>query len=281
MEVTNDLRRNRIGSGWAGLRGDRPAQDEPAGIELMTVKFYVGLHQPSDVRHFERACVSIHRLGTRRKPLGAPILLDSGAFTTILAHGGYPEPVSDYAAKVRRLFDIAEIDAAVAQDFMCEAHMLERTGLSIPDHQRLTIERYDALVAERLPVAIMPVLQGYAPLEYRDHLEAYGDRLGQGAWVGVGSVCKRNGSPGDVVGVLAIIKQARPDLRLHGFGLKSTALLHPGVRDLLFSADSMAWSYAARKQGRNGNDWREAQRFSDRVSDITQAPFQPWQIPLL
>lgn len=34
MEVTNDLRRNRIGSGWAGLRGDRASQDEPAGFEL-------------------------------------------------------------------------------------------------------------------------------------------------------------------------------------------------------------------------------------------------------
>lgn len=29
----------------------------------------------------------------------------------------------------------------------------------------------------------------------------------------------------------------------------------------LHSADSMAWSFAARRQGRNANDWREAMRW--------------------
>jgi hypothetical protein len=28
----------------------------------------------------------------------------------------------------------------------------------------------------------------------------------------------------------------------------------------------MAWSYAARKQGRNANDWREAARFVGRIA---------------
>jgi hypothetical protein len=41
------------------------------------------------------------------------------------------------------------------------------------------------------------------------------------------------------------IKNERPDLRLHGFGLKTTALADPLVRSMLWSADSMAWSFAA------------------------------------
>ena len=86
-----------------------------------------------------------------------------------------------------------------------------------------------------------------------------------GAWVGVGSVCKRNGSPDQVAAVLMAVKQARPDLLLHGFGLKTTALAHPFVRSMLHSADSMAWSFAARKQGRNANDWREAVRWTDAI----------------
>ena len=42
-------------------------------------------------------------------------------------------------------------------------------------------------------VYIMPVLQGYKPEEYIEHLNMYGSRPSLGAWVGVGSVCKRNG----------------------------------------------------------------------------------------
>ncbi|MGL5060785.1 MAG: DUF7221 family queuine tRNA-ribosyltransferase-like protein [Microcoleus sp.] len=60
------------------------------------------------------------------------------------------------------------------------------------------------------------------------------------AWVGVGSVCKRNANAASIEAVLLAIKQARPDLRLHGFGIKKTALQSPIVWDLLYSADSQA-----------------------------------------
>ena len=45
------------------------------------------------------------------------------------------------------------------------------------------------------------------------------------------------------------IKTQRPDLRLHGFGIKFHALQSPTVRELLYSSDSMAWSFAGRKTG--------------------------------
>lgn len=114
----------------------------------------------------------------------------------------------------------------------------------------------------------MPVLQGYDPVDYVEHVQQYGDRLKRGMWVGVGSVCKRNGSTGTIEAVLLAIKAARPDLKLHGFGLKTTTLTSDLVRSLLESADSMAWSFAARRQGRNANDWREAQRFADSIAQL-------------
>jgi hypothetical protein len=89
--------------------------------------------------------------------------------------------------------------------------------------------------------------------------------LRPGAWVGVGSVCKRNRKPAEVEAVLRTIKLARPDLQLHGFGVKLTALRSPAVRALLHSADSMAWSFAARARGGDPNDWREAQAWADRI----------------
>ncbi|WP_049808494.1 hypothetical protein ABL850_15685 [Variovorax paradoxus] len=233
------------------------------------MRFFTGLHQPSDARHFDGAFVSVNRLRTRKAPMAVgDWIMDSGAFTEISRHGGYRHDVSSYAAEIRRWAanGSGKLLAAAAQDYMCEPFIVQITGLSVAEHQRLTIERYDALRAEDTAgVYILPVLQGFEPADYVRHVEAYGDRLAHGAWVGVGSVCKRNGSPDQVAAVLMAIKGARPDLLLHGFGLKTTALAHPFVRSMLHSADSMAWSFAARKQGRNANDWREAVQWTNAI----------------
>lgn len=182
------------------------------------MRFFVGLHQPSDAKHFDASFVSVSRLRGRKSdfPVGEWIM-DSGAFSTINAHGGYPYPVEEYAAHINRWKNCGRLLAAVAQDYMCEPAMIEKTGLTIADHQRLTIVRYDALLPLVTGVYIMPVLQGYSPEDYVSHIRQYGDRLAVGAWVGVGSVCKRNGDPRSIEDVLLAIKEERPDLRLHGF----------------------------------------------------------------
>lgn len=247
------------------------------------IKFYVGLHQPADARNFPLACISINRLRGRRKAVECPdVLLDSGAFTELERQGRYRHGVDEYAAEVRRLHEgtIVQITAAVAQDYMCEAWMLAKTGLTIADHQRLTIERYDELLACGIPVPVLPVVQGYSPTDYARHVRDYGDRLTLGMWVGVGSVCKRQGDPRAIVAVLQAIHRERPDLKLHGFGVKRTSLLHPGVREMLYSADSMAWSFAARKQGRNANDWREARSFVSAVNSASSLPQRGWQMEM-
>ena len=213
------------------------------------MKFYVGMHMPSKADKVDRAFVSVNVIAKRKSPF--PVnewIMDSGAFTTIAKHGCYPEPISVYADQIRRWKGNGKLIAAVAQDYMCEDHMLAKTGMNVRQHQFLTIERYDQLLAEDTGVYIMPVLQGYTPQSYLDHLRMYGDRLANGAYVGVGSVCKRNASPSSIVQVLKAIKNERPDLKLHGFCIKTTALRWEEVRDNLESADSMAWSFAARME---------------------------------
>ena len=237
--------------------------------------FYPGLHQPSDARHFTRCCIHIGRLEVRQKPLGCEeVLIDSQAFMKLKLHGHYPESPQAYACKVERAAQLARRVTAVTEDYMCEPFVLARTGLTLADHQRLTIERYDAIRAALEPsIYLMPVLQGYLPGEYADHIRQYGERLSRCAWVGVGSVCKRNSDPAAIRAVLLAIKAERLDLRLHGFGVKITALASPTVRQLLYSADSMAWSYNARRNGRNANSWREAEQFAGRVDGT--APLGP------
>lgn len=258
--------------------------------ENASVKFYVGLHQPADAQHFDLVCISIKRLWRRKKPVACgDVLVDSGAFTELFLHGRYRHGVEEYAAELYRLHTsgVVKIAAAVAQDYMCEPFILSKTGMTIADHQRLTIERYDALITELerlfdgpIPFHVMPVLQGFAPQDYANHVRMYGDRLKPGMWVGVGSVCKRQGDPRSIIAVLQAIAALRPDLLLHGFGVKKTSLLHPGVREMLATADSMAWSFAARKQGRSANDWREAARFVAVINAAANQNFQPWQLEM-
>jgi hypothetical protein len=230
------------------------------------VRFFVGLHQPSDAQHFDAAFVSVVRLRGRKSDFKVrDWILDSGAFSEISQHGDYRVSVEQYAEEIRRWSRVGNMLAAVSQDWMCEPWIVARTGLSVAEHQDRTIRRYDALLACSPGAYVMPVLQGYREADYVDHLRQYGDRLGTGAWVGVGSVCKRNGDPRAIEDVLLAIRVARPDLRLHGFGLKTTALGSGVVVEQLHTADSMAWSFHARKNGRNANDWREAARWAARV----------------
>lgn len=253
--------------------------------------FFIGLHQPSDAHRFAHVCISIRRLWKRVKPiLGCKVLVDSGAFTELDKHGKYMVTVAAYALRLWQLHTrgIVDIAGAVAQDFMCEDFMLEKV-MGIPKdtitpeqrveqirrHQEWSVQRYDELIAELerlfegpVPFPILPVLQGYEPEDYVRHIEMYGDRIRPGMWVGVGSVCKRNGDPKAILAVLSAIKAVRPDIHIHGFGVKKTALKSREITKLLATADSLAWSYHARINGRNGNSWEEAKAFVDQIYAI-------------
>src|SRR4029077_19033321 len=122
---------------------------------------------------------------------------------------------AEYAAQIVRWTEASRAGragrllAAVSQDYMCEPLIVEKTGLSVLRHQQKSIERYDALLGELRKVVcetpILPVLQGYAPSDYARHVEMYGERLDPGAWVGLGSVCKRNGSLSSILDVLGAV----------------------------------------------------------------------------
>ncbi len=211
--------------------------------------------------------VSVNRLRNRKSDF--PVndwILDSGAFSELLQQGHYRSSTQEYASQVLRWSRCGNLLAAVSQDYMCEPFIVARTGLSVQEHQHLTIERYLEIRDSTPGVYILPVLQGYYPSEYLAHLDKYGDALSPGQWVGVGSVCKRNANVDAIEEVLVTIQRARPDLLLHGFGVKTTALSSSIVRNCLHSADSMAWSFAARKHGRDANSWIEAKSFADGIA---------------
>ncbi len=203
--------------------------------------------------------------------------MDRGAFTRVLT-GRWHMDVRRYALYIDDVACNGQLVAAVAQDYMCEPFILNITGLSVSEHQSRTVERYtDLLQWIQSGTYIMPVLQGYAPEEYAQHIEMYGKLLSHGAWVGVGSVCKRNRYPGEVLAVLEAIATVRPDLRLHLFGVKKTALALHSIRNLSYSADSLASSYAARRARFDGdlsmsaNDPMQALQYAREIESLIGA----------
>lgn len=248
------------------------------------MRFYLGTHQPhwlatSDVPLF----VSRRRLAGRRSLPRArvPWALDSGGFTELAMHGRWTVSAAQYAAEARRFRDeIGRMEWAAPQDWMCEPWMLARTGLSVAEHQRRTVDNLLELRALAPDLPWVPVLQGWALTDYLAHVEMY-DRAGVDLraepLAGLGSVCRRQGmaEAERIVRALAAL-----GIRLHGFGFKLAGIAR--CADALASADSMAWSYAARResplpgcQHRNcANCWRYARRWYGRVEAAVSAPRQ-------
>jgi len=170
--------------------------------------------------------------------------LDSGAFTEVTTRGQWTLTPRAYAAQVRRYSDeIGMLAWAAPQDWMCEPFALARTGRTIAGHQFATVANLLELRSAAADLPFVPVLQGWARDDYLRCAELYaaaGIDLAAEPVVGLGSVCRRQ----DTAEAAEIIRSLVP-LRLHGFGVKTTGLRRYGHR--LASADSLAWSYNARR----------------------------------
>jgi len=173
--------------------------------------------------------------------------------------------IAEYVSLIEYWHQHGNLLAIVTQDYMCGQFMLEKTRQTVEVHQRLTVYRYDAiqklLNARGINVYQMPVLQGYQPEEYVEHIRLYGDRLKSGMWVGVGSVRDRNDKPKELEAVFLAIRrelkaQGLEDIKLHGFGLKEKALKHPLVDALVDTTDSMSWEYDAGRKNVRGDKRR-------------------------
>jgi hypothetical protein len=177
----------------------------------------------------------------------APWALDSGGFSELSLHGAWTLSARDYVTEVRRYRDeIGLLEWAAPQDWMCEPTMLARTGLDVAEHQRRTIANLLELRAMAPDLPFVPVLQGWSVGDYWRHVEAYeaaGVVLVDEPLVGLGTVCRRQHMASAAALVASL---AAEGLRLHGFGFKRTGLV--AVGDGLASADSLAWSYHARRE---------------------------------
>jgi hypothetical protein len=218
------------------------------------VRFYLGTHRPHWLNDSTAALfVSQKQLADRCKRTlpraSCDWALDSGGFTELLTIDRHTLTWSlspqRYAARTRRYHDqIGRLDWAAPQDWMCEPFMLERTGLTVAEHQARTIRSVLDLRTLWPDGPFVPVLQGWTVDDYLRHVDAYtaaGFDLEAEPVVGLGSVCRRQATgEGET-----IVMRLQP-IRLHGFGMKTEAVARYG--SLLASCDSLAWSYAGRRR---------------------------------
>lgn len=212
------------------------------------MRFYLGTHMPAWLgRSSVPLFVSHRRLEGRRSFPRAVCgwALDSGGFSELSMFGEWRTTADAYAAAVVRYAEeIGLLEWAAPQDWMCEPFMVEKTGLSVSEHQRRTVDSFVDLSSRGLPVPVVPVLQGWEPDEYLRHVDMYeaaGVDLVSFDTVGLGSVCRRQAT-----GEAERVVHSLQPIRLHGFGMKTEALARFG--DVLASADSMAWSFAGRRR---------------------------------
>jgi hypothetical protein len=247
----------------------------PAG-RVHRFRYYLGAHRPGWVSSPEMSTVplfvswqqiaSVARSG-RGERARTRWALDSGGFTELSNNGRWTVPAREYARGVERLQrDLGGLEWAAVQDWMCEPEILKNTGLSVEEHQRRTVASFLELRDLAPGVPWVPVLQGWSTWgDHLRHVELY-EQAGVDLWaqpvVGVGSICRRSDT---ARAQMMLAELADLGLPLHAFGFKIDGLLAEvmvrrpfGVQldrpafmplwSVLASADSMAWSFAARMQ---------------------------------
>jgi hypothetical protein len=219
-------------------------------------RFYLGTHMPAwlwnplfrDVPLF----VSRRRLARRKGEHPRSTTdwaLDSGGFTELSMHGRWTLDAKQYVAQVRQYRDeLGRLEWAAPQDWMCEPPILAKTGFTVAEHQLRTTENLLELRELAPEIDFVPVVQGWSERDYHAHVEQYdkaGVDLRLEPRVGVGTICRRQGTHEAERIMRGLSAQG---LRCHAFGAKVTGLRR--YADAIASADSLAWSFRARKIGR-------------------------------
>lgn len=239
----------------------------------MTASLYLGTHMsnwlgseevPRDVSLF----VSHRRLdggndGPRRRLPRSRVhwALDSGGFSELQMYGEWRTTPQEYVAAVRRYDEeIGMLGWAAPQDWMCEPIIIDGgqagpirfagTHLSVAEHQRRTVANFaelSELWGDEATNPFMPTLQGFVRDDYLrcwDMYVAAGVDLGNYPVVCLGSVCRRQAT-GEIGDIVSALRELDVGLPLHGFGVKMLGLRRYGY--MLETADSLAWSYDARR----------------------------------
>ena len=207
---------HRTSPGWLA----KPGLGGP-GLDVL-VPLFVSDRRLRGYRRLPRAAVA-----GRWTPAGSP----SWPRTATWQQGPTP---AQYVARVRRYRDeIGRLVWAAPQDWMCEPFILAKTGLTVAEHQRRTVDNYAAAARPGPgPAVSSPVVQGWTDrtttCAASTSTPAAGVDLSRAPLVGVGSRSAAGKAPTTAGRILAAL-HSRGVTRLHGFGFKISGLRRYGA----------------------------------------------------
>lgn len=204
--------------------------------------YYLGDSRFNWLHQHPKCMISYYELHKRKKDINAgdaAIMIDSGAFTWSRKEEPFPVGPVEYAEKIERWSDCCDMVGCLPQDLI--------PGFgdhSIKECQEVTTQSYiDVRSALHPEINVLPILHGEWPNDYATHVEMYGDIIKPNQWVSVGGIVKHSTNQQRLVSIFRAIHSVRPDLKLHGLGMKRGALKSDRIRKYLYTADSARWAF--------------------------------------
>ena len=167
--------------------------------------FYLGTHQPHWLNRPGFPLFISHRQLARRRsmpPAACRWALDSGGFTELSMNGRWITTPEEYVTAAASYAEgIGALDFAAPQDWMCEPFMIERTGLSVAEHQHRTVDELPDAAPSRARAGIHASSARVAACRITspasDLYASAGVDLAALPRVGLGSVCRRQSTERD------------------------------------------------------------------------------------
>ena len=224
----------------------------------MIQEFYYGASWHWPLPYLPRVMLSYNMLRKLKAAwsIDIPFMMDSGAFSVILTHGKYPFTPEEYTSGIEKWHP----DITWTMDYPCEPSVQKRGDYNPKKAQEMTIDNQIKLLD--LNVNTQMVVQGWTINDYLENLDRIKDQGLLTEHLGIGSVCRR-GQNKEIARIVRAIHNSVPSwVKLHGFGIKVSALKETDARFLLHSADSESWDYERRyddwlKGGNNGKTWKD------------------------
>lgn len=191
------------------------------------------------------------------------LFLDSGgAPDTMKAWGGeYPTSDEEYLDYVEKY----EPEYFALRDYPCEKKLLREIDRTVEKNLEMTIDRHinlmDLLDDRDIKSEPVSVIQGKDTSDYLKCIEMFEDHNLITPYIGIGTLCGR--SANEVIKkVVKTVREQLPNKKIHGFGIKKSALKIGEIFRKLDSADSQAYEYneqhSSRISGNKKKSWLDS-----------------------
>jgi hypothetical protein len=211
---------------------------------------------------------------------GMDACLDSAGFVAAVKYRGFDWTVEEYA-NLAATFPwrwAASMDWCVEPEVAGnEATVHDRISGTVRLNYACRTAFLDRGIGDRL----MPVVQGWAPIDYLRCIDRMGDLLTGAKVVGIGSMCRR--SLHGPRGILAVLDALESEFRgtatqFHLFGLKSDGMEAVRAHPRVASVDSQAYGVRARKLAMEANAGKRPgdEGFISKSNAFTAATMECW-----